>query len=298
MTINSKPAPICPICEAGGLACVFSYDRPPVGETRFSIHRNQPYFRQVLECPICHHMVSLVSLDLENLYRTDYAESTYGRAGIEDTYQRIISLPPEKSDNAGRVERLNRWVASKMSTAEDSRHLLDVGAGLGVFIAAMQKKGWTCTAVEPNPLLAEHIRERIGCGLFNLDFMTLEPKRRYGVVAFNKVLEHVAEPVEMLRRSLRFLNPHGAVYIELPDGETAKARGPEREEFFIEHQHIFSKASFSKLASRAGLKILQGTRLHEPSGKFTLAALAVPQNSEASSTCGLQSYEKIRDLHL
>ena len=33
------------------------------------------------------------------------------------------------------------------------------------------------------------------------------------------------------------------VYVELPDAEGAALHGPGREEFFIEHHHVFSAAS-------------------------------------------------------
>jgi SAM-dependent methyltransferase len=270
------------MCGATGWVTVFSYDQPPEGETRFSIHESQPYFRQVYECMKCHHMVSVGSLELKHLYQTVYAQSTYGEAKIWDTYQRIVSLPPDKSDNTGRVDRLNRWSISQIGIADNGKTLLDIGAGLGVFIAAMKDKGWSCVAVEPDPLLADHIGNRLGCRVFNVDFMTFEIEQRFNIVAFNKVLEHVEDPVKMLQQSHRFLAPGGAVYIELPDGEMAQTQGPGREEFFIEHLHIFSHESLSRLASRAGFKPLRLARLKEPSGKYTLAALALAEDDTFS----------------
>jgi hypothetical protein len=62
------------------------------------------------------------------------------------------------------------------------------------------------------------------------------------------------------------------VYVELPDGEGAATDGPGREEFFIEHLHVFSMASMCLLAARAGFSVQLAERLREPSGKFTLYA--------------------------
>ena len=64
----------------------------------------------------------------------------------------------------------------------------------------------------------------------------------------------------------------GLVYVELPDAEGAGADGPEREEFFIEHLHVFSMASLCLLAARAGFQVRSAVRLREPSTKYTLAA--------------------------
>ncbi len=48
--------------------------------------------------------------------------------------------------------------------------------------------------------------------------------------------------------------------------------GPDREEFFIEHLHVFSMASLGLLAQRAGFAVDSAERLREPSGKYTLVA--------------------------
>ena len=54
----------------------------------------------------------------------------------------------------------------------------------------------------------------------------------------------------------------------------AAAEGPGREEFFIEHHHVFSPASLVLMAEKAGLSLTRLERLREPSSKFTLAMFA------------------------
>jgi hypothetical protein len=94
-------------------------------------------------------------------------------------------------------------------------------------------------------------------------------------VTLNKVLEHVPDPVDMLRRAGGLLAKPGVVYMEVPDGEAACSEGAGREEFFLEHFQIFSAASVTLLVHHAGLKILTLQRLREPSTKFTLCCFAV-----------------------
>ena len=57
-----------------------------------------------------------------------------------------------------------------------------------------------------------------------------------------------------------------------PDGEAAARSGAGREEFFVEHLHVFSFRSIVMLAERAGFVPLAVERLQEPSTKFTLRA--------------------------
>ena len=141
-----------------------------------------------------------------------------------------------------------------------------------MFLARLKEAGWRCTALDPDPRAVAHARDVVGVEALCGDFMRIEPPGRYDLVAFNKVLEHVADPVAMLARSRDFLAPGGVVYVEVPDGEAAVREGPGREEFFIEHLWVFSAASLAVLAARAGLSVQRLERLREPSSKYTLRA--------------------------
>src|SRR5262249_58802778 len=100
---------------------------------------------------------------------------------------------------------------------------------------------------------------------------------RFDIVALNKVLEHVADPIALLTAAHRLLEPSGFVYLEVPDAETASAEGPGREEFFIEHHHVFSAASVTLTGERAGYMPYVVQQIREPSTKFTLFAVLIPK---------------------
>ena len=144
----------------------------------------------------------------------------------------------------------------------------------------MQAEGWDCTAVDPDERAARHAESVVGVTAVCGDFMLLQDLGRFDVVVFNKVLEHVENPVEMLSRALVHVNPESVVYVELPDGESAACEGFHREEFFIEHLHVFSKASVVRLGERAGFTVIGVERLREPSSKYTLRAFLVPSVSD------------------
>jgi SAM-dependent methyltransferase len=190
-----------------------------------------------------------------------------------------VSLPPERSDNAGRVQRVLAYAADRFGPG--ARSVLDVGSGLCVFLHAMKRVGWDCTALDPDSRAAAHARDVVGVRAACGDFESGTDLGRYDLVTFNKVLEHVRDPIAMLARAKDRLSPGGLVYIELPDGEAAApptGEGFGREEFFIEHHHVFSAASTARLAERAGFSALAIERLREPSTKYTLRAfLARPE---------------------
>jgi SAM-dependent methyltransferase len=212
-------------------------------------------------------------MDMAGLYSGSYVDSTYGPGGIPDAFDRVAALPPESSDNAGRVQALVAFAERRFGDIRTPT-VLDVGAGTGVFPHAIKQAGWRCTAFDPDPRAVAHCRDRIGVDAVCGDFLTidLDELDRFDVVTFNRVLEHVDDPVAMLARSCHLVAEGGFVYVELPDGEAARREGPGREEFFIEHHHIFSPASVSLLASRAGFDVLALQVLQEPSTKYTIRA--------------------------
>jgi 2-polyprenyl-3-methyl-5-hydroxy-6-metoxy-1,4-benzoquinol methylase len=268
-------------CLCGGerLAPVFAYDAPPPGEVRFRFSATGAYAREVRRCEGCGHFLSLHAMDDSALYRDDYVSTTYGGEGLRAAFERIVALPPERSDNAGRVQRILAFAADHLpAPARDGRAptVLDVGSGLCVFLHRMRAAGWVGTALDKDPRQVAHARDVVGVAAVCGDLLTADGLGRYDVVTFNKVLEHVRDPVRLLAASRRVLHPQGFVYVELPDGEAAVHEGPGREEFFIEHHHVFSAASVEVLAARAGFRALAVERLREPSRKFTLRAFLAP----------------------
>ena len=255
----------CPLCGAA-LEVVHSFTKPPPGESDFKYTN---YHREVWQCHSCGHVVNRHSLPLEGLYAANYVDSVYGER-LSRTFEKIMALAPEKSDNRQRVARINAYADTRGIDAP--RRALDVGAGLGVFPAALAETGWQCVAIEPDARAAGHIAERTGARALCGDFMTFEPDGRYDLVTFNKVLEHVEPMTEMLARARHWLSPRGIVYFELPDGEAAIEDSPAREEFFIEHYCAFGVASLALFVRRARLRCELIERIREPSGKYTLYA--------------------------
>lgn len=261
----------CP-CKGRHLRRVFEYHTPPAGEVPYPFAKDQPYWREVCHCTLCGHFVSRHHLDEGPLYSGQYVNATYGDLdGILLSHARVMALPPEKSDNAGRVQKVLAFAAHYWGP-RPAPAILDVGSGLCVFLTRMKAAGWSCTALDPDPRAVRHAQENVGVQALCGDFMALDLRPHFDAVSFNKVLEHVADPVAMLARAKVCLAPGGFVYVEVPDGEAAVVEGPGREEFFIDHPHIFSSASLALLVGRAGFELRLLERLREPSSKFTLRA--------------------------
>jgi 2-polyprenyl-3-methyl-5-hydroxy-6-metoxy-1,4-benzoquinol methylase len=264
-------------CLCGGQAWqpLFHYDSPPAGETIFTA-LGREYMRDIFQCRHCGHCRAVHDLPLEKLYTGDYMSATYGEK-MRQTYDRIMALPTEQSDNVGRVARLLALLGPGQG-----RRVLDVGSGLCVFLARMKEQGWEGTAIDPDERAVTHAEENVGVSGIHADWLGAQvADQSYNLIAFNKVLEHVEDPVIFFAKATAVLKPGGYVYVEVPDGEAAAspaiggaAAGPGREEFFIEHWHAFSPLSLLHLIRQSGLVVQMVERLGEPSGKYTLRALA------------------------
>ena len=272
----------CP-CEGRYFRPIFIYDGPPGGETRFDASGHS-YRREFTRCDACGHFAGTHTMDLSRLYAGDYFTSTYGECGIRAAFDRINALEPAKSDNAGRVARLLAFAADHWRARGVVRTptILDVGSGLCVFLYCMKLAGWDATALDPDARAVAHARDVVGVRALQGDFQTADPPGPFDAITFNKVLEHVRNPVAMLARAAGYLSREGFVYVEVPDGDAASALGAGREEFFIDHWHAFSPASLAMLGDRAGFRVHTLERLEEPSGKFTLRVFLVLRSEAAA----------------
>jgi len=261
------PQKPCAFCGAIDWKFRASFDAPPPGETDFGL---PDYHRSLWQCGSCLHVINHHTMDLSELYTSAYWDRTYGGDRMAATYDRIMALPHGQSDNRARVERICSWCRDAGSPRRHT--LLDVGSGLAVFPAVMQMAGWQATALDPDERGATHAQEKAGVAAIAGDFMTVQAEGSFGLISFNKVLEHVTDPFGLLARASRFLDADGVVYVELPDGEAALKDSAGREEFFVEHYDAYSMASIVILAQKAGFRCDLAERVREPSGKYTLRA--------------------------
>ena len=265
----------CPFCHGDSFVRAFTFHAPPEGEIKFPFSEGT-YHRELFCCQGCGHYLSVHDMDTGDLYAGEYVDASYGPSGLKEAFDKIIAMAPEKSDNRQRVARICDYVLPRLKTRDHKPTLLDVGSGLGVFPHVMKEAGWDCTALDPDERSAQHARDVIGVNGLCGDFMTVDGLGKFDLITFNKVLEHVDDPVAMLGRARDLLNPGGFVYVELPDGEAAISESPGREEFCIDHPHIFSTASMALLVWQGGFAVQALERIREPSTKYTLYSFLTP----------------------
>lgn len=108
------------------------------------------------------------------------------------------------------LQRLDNLIES------GDRHLFDVGAGAGEFLALGRDVGFTPHGNELAPGAIEMAKEREGIDLHFGDLATVEGENLYDALTMWCVLAHVSEPDELLRNVHRVLKPGGVLYLQTP----------------------------------------------------------------------------------
>lgn len=100
--------------------------------------------------------------------------------------------------------------------------LLDVGAGIGTFLALARDRGWQVAGTEVSRSAIALARERHGLELAATQLEESElPGSSFEVVTLWHVLEHVPSPAVVLRTCHHLLAPGGLVVIAVPNDSGA-----------------------------------------------------------------------------
>lgn len=96
--------------------------------------------------------------------------------------------------------------------------LLDIGCGRGESLVAAQELGWHAQGVEPSEDFVRYGREQLGVEvqqgfIENINY----PDAAFDVVFLSAVLEHVYEPLALLKECRRLLRPGGLLFIDVPN---------------------------------------------------------------------------------
>ncbi|MBK6263775.1 class I SAM-dependent methyltransferase [Marivirga sp. S37H4] len=249
-------------------------------ETDYGIEKGK-YFRIIYHCLECSAYFNHYSPTLlpESFYSGFY-NSSIDSGKLIERFKRITSLSFEESDNKQRVKRIVEFLTTSENFKLDAVDLLDVGTGTGVFLHEAKKFINNIYCVDPDPHSIKLVKELIAVNNawvgsveniptdFNFDF-----------ISFNKVLEHVEDPINLLKNAVSHLKENGVIYIELPysDFIISEEKQKVRAEFFIEHLVIYNRNSLEYLIKKAGLFNLHMDVIIEPSGKHSIFAFCKVQ---------------------
>jgi hypothetical protein len=207
-------------------------------------------------CGLTYRIEQLEPDEVGILYKR-YRDVTLKEESAEQYYDRIISIPSDRSENYHRSVEF-RSLISRFISSNKKVHL-DIGTGAGVFIHTFRTvcPGWTSYAVEATPEFAEVCESKLGMTVYKGFYKGGLFKRKFTLITILQVLEHCHDPLKTLTDIATDLDEHGIVIIEVPSKENIGYIPFEHDLYNIPHVYLFSKEDLEEMVEKAGMYVLE-----------------------------------------
>ncbi len=146
---------------------------------------------------------------------------------------------------------------SVMYLPAQKARLLDVGCGSGHMLQRMQNLGWEVEGVDFDPNAVRNAqRKELTVRLGSLEAQGY-PDNAFDAIVMSHLLEHVHDPLQLLRESLRICKPGGHLVVVTPNSGSWGHRRFRNAWVHLDpprHLHVFSLPSLRGLAEKAGFQ--------------------------------------------
>ena len=222
---------VCPLCESERSDEVFIVEN-------FSYHK----------CYTCNSLYTKPHLK-DGVLDALYNDGTY------QVYQ--DSLVKTGSTIRKGVLELRKFKQIAQLLDKQDISLLDVGCGGGTFLEVCKEHNWKVEGVDPSKKsLKKDINVIIG------DFNSLDFDKKYDVITFWGVLEHLYDPILALSKANQMLHKDGLLIFEVPSADSFIGEYLKKYNFsptrYIEsgrHNIFFSRKLIKKVAEEEGLEV-------------------------------------------
>lgn len=223
----------------------------------------------LFECSLCGHVQKDVGPEyqshLDQVYKIAYTLPGGGRKNnISDG--KVVSREATLAKTLGRL--LN---------TEGEGAVLDVGTGTGYLLAAFSEElpRYDIVGYDLNNEKEEFIRAN-GATDFYSGRLEDIPKK-FDLITLNHVLEHLTEPVSVLKQASALLKPGGYLAVIVPCFELVYT-----DFFFLEHCSHFTESSLNVASALAGLSIID--RLKGKLGRVEIGFVSQRAESRGAAT--------------
>lgn len=233
----------CALCGSPRLRLLIRGDRDRLG-----IHTSQ--------CLDCGFIMS------SPFYSADAVADFY-----RESYRALFKGQPDPKGLAGRHSYLRERVefyapilAEHGVVPAAGGYLLDVGCGEGTLLRTLRERhpGVNFAGVEPTLTYADHLVQDAGIPVVD-DITRLDSAHQFDAILLIHVLEHVHDPVSLLKQIGQRLRPGGKVYVDVPD----VAAHSTVIDLHLAHCNHFSTHTLDSALRRSGLRPLE-LRAHRP----------------------------------
>ncbi len=202
-------------------------------------------------CTRCDLVATLPIPDNEtivNHYKAKFSEGNYRLAND-------ASADIQYSIHRPYVRMLERELAKSGQTLA-GKDLLDIGCFNGDFLSVAAAAGANVYGLELQQEAAAIAESRFPGRILQTNVCGSDfPERKFDIITVFAVIEHITEPVEMVKRCFELLKPGGLLMLETPDSGSLSAKllgkywiayAP------VEHLYLFSRKSLDISLAAAG----------------------------------------------
>jgi 2-polyprenyl-3-methyl-5-hydroxy-6-metoxy-1,4-benzoquinol methylase len=151
-----------------------------------------------------------------------------------------------------RVNKLGNFVDKGAS-------ILEIGSSIGFFVGESLAQGYKISGVEPNTKLVNYVREKFRVEIYQGLFEDVVINDKFDVVVMWEVIEHIVDPITVLKKASNVLNHKGIFVATLPNYGGVEYRVVGKEHEMIEapsHINYFNLDNIAKLLDRAGFRLI------------------------------------------
>ena len=201
---------------------------------------------KIIDCQACgfRHVLPLP--------KPDALKAAYSEAYYRDEKPTFIARAREDADWSKLAwnDRLTLF-EELLSGEQKPLHVLDIGCGPGWFLSAARERGWQTRGIEPSKQAAAHAQS-LGLNVADVMFdASVAPCLQAAhVVHLNNMLEHVADPIELLRNAISVTRPGGILCVGVPNdynGFQEAVRRNGEEPWWLVPPHHLNYLSFTTL---------------------------------------------------
>lgn len=205
----------------------------------------------VFSCLDC-GSVFLGGLNIDSEYYKKYYDSGYYRDAGISLFSNFSNLLFKFS-----VYRKQKLILSSLKKNEKRFSILDVGCGAGGFLLQLDDKKFIKNGVEINREGADICKKK-GLKIYEQDLMSINFSNKFDVISMWHVLEHLSDPVAMLKKIHSILSDKGILIFEVPNTDSLGFRYGRKNWFHLDsprHLILFNKRSIIKLCELSGFRV-------------------------------------------
>jgi len=161
---------------------------------------------------------------------------------------------------------------------------LDIGSGSGELLYFAKKMGFQTLGVEPNEGYANFCKDNLKLNIVNSTYEDANlNKNEYNIVHLNQVLEHLPNPITVLKDLKSYIKENGLLIITVPDIE-AQMHSPNTI-FHYAHVYNYNHVHLKKIINDQGFEILNPETkttsiIAQKTNNYKILKFELPKNKE------------------